>query len=124
MKFMLMMHAPDVLPAEDLQESMNYLERLCQELFDSGELVSTEGLVGPRQAKKVQARTDGSPEVTDGPFPETKEFLLGYWIVDCDSPERAYEIAASISKLPGPDGKAANMPIEVRELANHSSAEF
>lgn len=124
MKFMLMMHAPDVLPAEDLQESMAYLVRLCEELIASGELVSTEALVGPRQAKMVQAGPGGAPEVTDGPFPEAKEHLLGFWIVDCDSPERAYEIAASISKIPGPDGTAANMPIEVREVVTQSSEEM
>lgn len=124
MRFMLMMHAPDVLPAEDLHESMQYLRKLCEELVASGELVSTEALVSPYQSKMVQARTRSAPEITDGPFPEAKEFLLGYWIVDCDSHERAYEIAASISKLPGPNGSAANMPIEVREIVTQSGGEF
>lgn len=124
MKYMLMMHAQDVLPAEDLQESMKYLVQLCDELVTSGELVSTEALVGPRQAKRVQANSNGTPEVTDGPFPEVKEYLLGFWIVDCDSDERAYEIAASISKLPGPDGNPANMPIEVRQIVAQSSSVF
>ena len=119
-----MMHAPDVLPAEDLKEGMEYMTRLCDELIASGELISTEALAGPRQAKLVWAGHDGAPEVTDGPFPETKEFLLGFWIVDCDSPERAYEIAANISRIPGPDGTAANMPIEVREIATQSNGEM
>lgn len=124
MKYILMMHAPDVLPAEDLEEGMTYLTKLCEELAASGELVSTEGLAGPRQAKLVQAANGGGHEVTDGPFPETKEFLLGYWIVDCENPERAYEIAADISRIPGPGGKAANMPIEVRAVATHSGGEM
>lgn len=119
-----MMHAPDVLPAEELHGSMEYLEKLINELVESGEFVSTEALVGPRQAKMVKANHGGTPEVTDGPFPEAKEYLLGFWIVDCDSPERAYEIAAKISMIPGPDGAAANMPIEVRELATQSSWEM
>jgi hypothetical protein len=54
--------------------------------------------------------------VTDGPFAETKEFLAGYWIVDCDSPERAYEIAARASAAPGPGGAPLNMRIEVRQV--------
>jgi len=54
--------------------------------------------------------------VTDGPFAEAKEFLAGYWIVDVDSPERAYAIAAEASASPGPGGKPINMAIEVREV--------
>jgi hypothetical protein len=57
--------------------------------------------------------------VTDGIFPESKEFLLGYWIVDVANPERAYALAARLSTLPGPGGAPTNMPIEVRELASH-----
>ena len=58
----------------------------------------------------------GAPAVTDGPFPEAKEFLVGYWIVDVDSPERAYQIAAEASAAPGPGGKPLNMAIEVRQV--------
>ena len=54
--------------------------------------------------------------MTDGPFPEAKEFLAGYWIVDCDTPQRAYEIAARASAAPGKGGEPMNMPIEVREV--------
>ena len=64
----------------------------------------------------VRARKDGTPEVTDGPFAEAKEFLAGYWIVDVERPERAYEIAARASAAPGPGGAPMNMPIEVREV--------
>jgi hypothetical protein len=63
----------------------------------------------------VQTGKDGAP-VTDGVFPESKEFLAGFWIVDVDSPERAYAIAARISTAPGPGGKPLNMPIEVRPI--------
>jgi hypothetical protein len=57
--------------------------------------------------------------ITDGIFPESKEFLLGYWIVDAATPERAYEIAGRISAAPGPGGIPTNMPIEVRRFATH-----
>jgi hypothetical protein len=55
--------------------------------------------------------------VTDGIFPESKEFLLGYWIVNVETPERAYAIAGRISAAPGPGGLPTNMPIEVRRFA-------
>jgi hypothetical protein len=63
----------------------------------------------------VRAGKDGVP-ITDGVFPESKEFLAGYWIVDVDSPERVYAIAAKASAAPGPGGVPLNMPIEVRPI--------
>ena len=78
--------------------------------------VGGEGLASPAQARLVRAGKNGAPEVTDGPFAEAKEFLAGYWIVDVDSPERAYAIAAAASAAPGPGGKPINMAIEVREV--------
>jgi hypothetical protein len=78
-------------------------------------LVSAEGLSFPDQAKLVRAGKDGQP-VTDGIFPESKEFLAGFWIIDVDSPQRAYEIAAKVSAAPGPSGAPLNMPIEVRQV--------
>jgi hypothetical protein len=84
-------------------------------LRDSGELVSAEGLSFPDQAKLVRAGKNGVP-ITDGVFPESKEFLAGFWIVDVDTPERAYAIAAQASAAPGPGGAPLNMPIEVRPV--------
>ena len=75
-----------------------------------------EGLGGPEQMKIVRAKKDGTPALTDGPFPESKEFLAGYWIIDVESPERAYEIAARLSAIPGPGAVPANIPIEVRPV--------
>jgi hypothetical protein len=63
----------------------------------------------------VRAGSDGTP-ITDGVFPESKEFLAGYWIVDVETPEQAYQIAARVSAAPGPGGKQGNMPIEVRPI--------
>jgi hypothetical protein len=91
------------------------LKGINKELTEAGEFVSTEGLALPEQAKVVRAGKDGVL-ITDGVFPEAKEFLLGYWIVDVDRPERAYEIAAQISGAPGPGGVPTNMPIEVRQI--------
>ncbi|MPY87026.1 MAG: hypothetical protein GEU99_03810 [Luteitalea sp.] len=124
MKFMLMMNAPRGTgdwavinwPPEDLKAHINFMKRFAKELGDDGELVGAEGLAAPGQARVVRAGKGGAPEVTDGPFAEAKEFLAGYWIVDVDGPERAYEIAARASAAPGPGGAPLNMRIEVREV--------
>jgi hypothetical protein len=84
-------------------------------LRESGEWVSGEGLADPKQAKIVRAGNDGAP-ITDGVFPESKEFLAGYWIVDVESSEQADKIAARASAAPGPGGAPMNMPIEVRQV--------
>lgn len=99
----------------DVQTHFAFLRNLNQSLRESGELVANEGLAGPEQAKVVRAGNNGAP-VTDGVFPEAKEFLLGYWMVDVETPERAYEIAARLSAGPGPGGVPTNMPIEVRQI--------
>jgi hypothetical protein len=99
------------------------LTALKKDLTESGEFVTTEGLAMPHQAKVVRAGTNGTP-ITDGVFPEAKEFLLGYWIVDVESPERAFEIAARISAGPGPGGVPTNMPIEVREIMSPRTEEY
>jgi hypothetical protein len=124
MKYMMMMHAPrgrgdwqvSNWPPEDLKAHIGFMMRFAKELSDAGELVGAEGLAGPDQARIVRAGKNGSPEVTDGPFPEAKEFLAGYWIVDVENPARAYELAARASAAPGPGGKPLNMAIEIREV--------
>ncbi|HYK61038.1 MAG TPA: YciI family protein [Bryobacteraceae bacterium] len=103
---------------KDIDAHMTVLVSINQELTKSGEFVATQGLAAPHEAKLVRGLKDGTP-VTDGVFPESKEFLLGYWIVDVATPERAYEIAGRISAAPGPGGRATNMPIEVRQFASH-----
>jgi hypothetical protein len=108
---------------KDVQEHFAFLSRLNKDLKDSGEFVANQGLAGPEQAKVVRGTKDGMP-VTDGVFPEAKEFLLGYWIVDVETSERAYEIAARLSAGPGPGGTTLSMPIEVRQIMNHSASEL
>ena len=70
---------------EDLKAHIGFMMRFAKELSESGELVGAEGLAGPDQARIVRAGKNGAPEVTDGPFPEAKEFLAGYWIVDVEN---------------------------------------
>jgi hypothetical protein len=106
----------------DRQAHTAVLARINKELRDSGEFVANDGLAGPDQARVVRGEKDGLP-VTDGIFPESKEFLLGYWIVDVKTPERAYAIASRLSTAPGPGGVPTNMPIEVRQImtSQHSN---
>ncbi len=105
---------------EDLERNVAFMRGFSKELKDEGVFVDTKGLAWPQQAKIVHASTDGTP-VTDGVFPESKEFLAGYWIVDVENAEEAYRIAARISASPGPGGKPGNIPIEVRQvLGSHS----
>jgi hypothetical protein len=124
MKYILMMNAMTLGDAyagvtgwqkKDIQAHIGFMKSLTKSLGESGELVSTEGLALPDQAMMVRAGKDGAP-ITDGVFPETKEFLAGYWIVDVESPERAYAIAARASAAPGPGETPLNMPIEVRQV--------
>ena len=124
MKFMLMMNAPRGTgdwgvanwSPEDLKAHIGFMKDFAKELGEAGELVAAEGLAPPGQARVVRAGKGGAPEVTDGPFAEAKEFLAGYWIVDVESPARAYEIAARASAAPGLGGTPLNIPIEVREV--------
>jgi hypothetical protein len=121
MKYILMMNTMRAeqgvpnWPRGDLRAHIAFMKKLNQDLHESGELVSAEGLSFPDQAKLVRAGKDGAP-VTDGVFPESKEFLAGFWIVDVETPERAYAIAAQASAAPGPGGSPLNMPIEVRPV--------
>lgn len=125
MKFLLMMHmktdpqsmAQGVMtwPHEDMDAHIRFMMAFNQKLKDSGELVAADGLAWPTEAKLVRAGKNGEP-VTDGVFPESKEFLIGFWTIKVDSTERAYQIAAEASAAPGRGGVPLNMPIEVRQI--------
>jgi hypothetical protein len=130
MKYVLMMHLPKIgygvfgtWSANDIQTNMAFVRNLNKDLSDSGEFAGAEGLAMPNQAKIVKAGKDGAP-ITDGVFPESKEFLAGYLMVDVESAERAYEIAAIWSAAPGPQGLALNMPIEVRQVMSAGAGEL
>ncbi len=105
---------------QDIEAHMAILQRINKDLIASGEFVATQGLADPSEAKVVRGEKNSLP-ITDGIFPESKEFLLGYWIVDVANAERAYAIAGQISAAAGPGGKPTNMPIEVRRFASHES---
>ena len=132
MKYMLMMHAPKTgwqdagigtWPPDDIKAHIGFMISFSKKLAAAGELVGAEGLSGPEEAIVVRASQGGQP-VTDGVFPEAKEFLAGYWIVDVDSPARAYQIAAEASAAPGKGGVPMNMPIEVRQVMSGPPPEF
>jgi hypothetical protein len=125
MKYMLMMHAPRAgwetagiatWPMEDIKAHIGFMMQFGKDLKNAGELVGAEGLASPEHARVVRAGKGGAPEVTDGPFAEAKEFLAGYWIVDVETTDRAYQIAAQASAAPGKGGAPMNMAIEVREV--------
>jgi hypothetical protein len=121
MKYILMMHAPKgpyqimSWPKKDFQAHIAHMNHLNQDLKASGEFVAGEGLTPPDEAKRVRASKDGEP-ITDGVFPEAKEFLAGFWIIDVENAERAYQIAARASAAPGPGGTPLNMSLEVRRV--------
>ncbi|HSZ61422.1 MAG TPA: YciI family protein [Terriglobales bacterium] len=119
MKYILLMsgtragvEAYHAWPKQDIDAHMAVLHRISQDLTESGEFVGTQGLTEPKEAKVVRGEKNGLP-VTDGIFPESKEFLLGYWIVDVANAERAYAIAGRISAV------SLNIPIEVRQFATY-----
>lgn len=110
--------------ADDIKAHIEFQRALGKELTDAGELVDGQGLAGPELAKIVTSDGAGAPVVSDGPFPESKEFLAGYWMVDVESEERAIEIAARASAAPGPGGVPIQQPIEVRQVMSAPSTDL
>ncbi|MFC8527643.1 YciI family protein [Nocardia sp. NPDC057227] len=106
---------PEWDPA-DIAAHIDFQRTLGAQLAAAGELVDAQGLAGPDQALVVHSDGRTAPVVTDGPFPETKEFLAGYLVVDVASRERAVEIAALMSAAPGPGGAPIGEFIEVRAV--------
>jgi hypothetical protein len=121
MKYMLMMMGTKAdfewyaqWSKEELEAQFEFMHAFNEELRESGVLVATEGLAFPEEARIVRAGSDGEP-ITDGVFPEAKEFLAGYWIVDVEGAEQAYKIAARVSAGPARNDPG-NQPIEVRQV--------
>ena len=118
MKYMILLYdnadMRDLFSARpDLIQEMHVL---LEEITQSGELVSTEPLADPVQTRTVRP-ADGPPVVTDGPLAEAKEHFGGYLIVDCETSERAVEIAAR-----WPSARFA--PIEVRPILDVGGADL
>jgi hypothetical protein len=112
---------PDETPMEEwtrdeVSAHLDYYRVLSQELVASGELIDSTILTGPDLAKVVRSDGRGAPVVTDGPFQEFKEWLAGYQIVEVESEERAIEIAALVSAVPGRNGVPTQQPIHLRRV--------
>jgi len=130
MKYMLLMSATKEVfewyskwPKEALQANIAFMRDFNQQLKDEGLFVETAGLAWPNDAVIVRAGEDGSP-MTDGVFPESKEFLAGYWIIDVESAEEAYKVAARASMAPAPAGTEGKMPVEVRQLMSGATKDL
>jgi hypothetical protein len=100
-----------VWSAKDFAAMGAFMESFNRELAESGELVETRGLAAPVHARRLQLQ-NGVPVVTDGPYAETQEVLAGYWIVECESFDRATAIAGRLSSCPGP----ARIPAPVADV--------
>jgi hypothetical protein len=108
---------------EEITAHLDYYKALHAELVASGELVQSEVLAGPDLAKIVTSDGATAPVVTDGPFPEFKEWVAGYQNVDVESEARAIEIAAKLSAVPGPGGAATQQPIQVRQVMDDAPSD-
>jgi len=113
-KYLLIMHMNPViwesLAQEERNEVMNGHGEFMNTVKESGEMISTVALSGPSNSAVVRVR-GGDLAVTDGPYAEAKEYLAGYYLIDCESKERALEVAALI-----PDAKVDGLGIEVRPV--------
>jgi hypothetical protein len=108
----------------DIKAHIDFQRALNDELTELGELVDAQGLAGPDQAKFVVADGSSAPLITDGPFPESKELLAGYRLIDVETLERAIEIAAQASAAPGQNGVPIRQPIEVRQVLSAPDPEM
>jgi hypothetical protein len=120
MKYMLLIYdnaqSRETFLGEQGEDLMAEVDAIMKELTASGELVGSEALADPSNTKTIRL-VDGAPAITDGPFAEAKEHLGGYLIVDCESVERAAEIAR---RWPS----ARFTPLEVRPIMDTSGAEM
>ncbi|SCG41717.1 Uncharacterized conserved protein [Micromonospora siamensis] len=122
MKYMLLIwNRPgfvEGLTEQERNEIFGEVDEIMKELTASGELVGGEALADPSQTRTVRL-AGGRAEVTDGPFLESKEQFAGYLTVDCDSPERAAEIAAG-----WPDVRRGLGVLEVRPVMGDGGTEM
>jgi len=105
---------PAIEPAE-FEPMHAFMESFTADLVESGELVDARGLDAPVHTRRVQLR-GGVPVVTDGPYAETEEVLAGFWIVECESFDRATEIAARLGACPSPGGIYAESVADIRPI--------
>ena len=101
---------------EEIKAHIDFQNTLNAELLERGELIEAQGLSVPERAKFVVSDGVSAPVITDGPYPESKELLAGYRMVDVETLDRALEIAARASAAPGINGAPIRQRIEVREV--------
>lgn len=106
---------------EDFAAMGGFMADLNQRLAESGELVETRALAAPVHTRRVRNGPAGTPVVTDGPYPETTEVLAGYWVVECDSFDRATAIAAELADCPAPEHIRATAVADVRPIDEYSA---
>lgn len=120
MKFMLMIYdnaqSRELFFGPEGKELMAQMDALLGEIRESGELIYTDGLADPANTKTVRVR-DGVPAVTDGPLAEAKEYFGGFMLLDCESTERAVDIATRFPMAPF-------TPLELRPLMEASGDEM
>jgi hypothetical protein len=112
----------DEWSAEDINAHMAFQYEVGRILTESGEFVGAEGLA-PTGAWVRYGGPDAAPVVLDGPFPETKELIAGWFLIDVESEARAYEVAAFVSSAPGQDSKPIHEWLEVRPVMEDAPAE-
>ncbi|MFG3053128.1 YciI family protein [Kitasatospora sp. NPDC048239] len=119
MKYMLLIHMNPVVwdGLSERERNAVFSEHATfqQDILDSGEMVMTQALADPSSSATVRVR-GGRPAVTDGPYLDAKEFLAGYYLVDCASRERAVELAGLIPE-------ARYTGIEVRQVVFEADTE-
>jgi hypothetical protein len=103
---------------DDIAAMHTFMGKWNNDLVESGEFVDARGLTAPVHARRIQLQ-NGVPVVTDGPYAETQEVLAGYWIVECDSFDRATEIAARLANTPHPEHATLSHEwyVDVRPIA-------
>jgi hypothetical protein len=101
--------------AEDFAAMGAFMEKFNNDLVESGELVETRGLAAPVLTRRIGSK-DGASVVTDGPYAETQEVLAGYWVVECESFDRATEIAAGLANTPAPEFVRSTAYADVRPI--------
>jgi hypothetical protein len=119
MKYMLLIYSnPETweVMSKDIDTAMGEVDEIVRDLTESGEWVGGEALADPVNTRTIRVR-EGVPAVTDGPYLEAKEHLAGYCVIECDSPERAVEIATR-----WPD--ARYNAVEIRPVMDQSGIEM
>jgi hypothetical protein len=107
--------------ADEIAAHMAFQYDVGRMLTDSGEFVDAQAL-SPEGAWVRYGGPGAAPVVTDGPFPETKELIAGWYLIDVESQERAHEVAAIVSSAPGKDGRPIHEWLEVRPVMDQAPA--